>query len=553
MKKVFSYLFSLCLVLPCALMLTGCKKIKSYAFYLDDKVIEDSTLNYKYGDDIEDILDDVELEIKTKKETLDYDLEDLDFELTYNNFSTTTILDSMPIEWNAGTYTFACTVETNYGIVEASLVLNIAQVASKTSYTFSINEETTETEWEYDRSPLLGNDPILEIDLVGAHPEDETVYQFKTYYLSVNKYSAFSKLTKNTDKIKYLKHNGNIYTGSYGMIPNTYYLVAIVDNGQNYLDTCTNAVKCTVTRESIDVSHLNFEIDYTFNLATLNSDHVTLDQIVAEVGMPTLMDFDGDIVWNEDYSDLEIKYSSADPTVDLKIKIIPNNPYVDYSQTEFDCTLTLHQALIKIPTKGEGFPNYTYQEKSDRTPIAQGITQENAPGFFNDWFSVDALKFITGNFDTHTNAGNYTLTLNLANNPNVAFSTDGETSSIETSVSFDWSISKAYQRIYLNGLEKKPIRIDEDTEKEADITLDANNSWTLPTISPFENPPYVDGDPIVKIETTDERTTGTATIEDNKRVVTTPGIIVVSITKQGSSNVNSTTITLVLNCTSQNA
>ena len=41
-------------------MLTGCKKIKSYAFYLDDKVIENSTLNYKYGDDIEDVLDDVE-------------------------------------------------------------------------------------------------------------------------------------------------------------------------------------------------------------------------------------------------------------------------------------------------------------------------------------------------------------------------------------------------------------------------------------------------------------------------------------------------------------
>lgn len=553
MKKIFSYLFALCLVFPCAFMLTGCKKIKSYAFYLDDKVIEDSTLNYKYGDDIEDVLDDVELEIKAKKETLDYDLDEIDFVLKYDNFSTTTTLNSLPTEWNAGTYTFECTVETKYGTVETSLVLNIAQVAKNVSYTFEINESQTETEWEYDRSPLLGNDPIIKISRVGADPEDETVYEYKAYYLSSSKYTSFSQITKNTEKIKYLKNNAKLYNGSYGLIPNTYYLVAVVDNGQNHIDTCTNAVKCTVTRESLDLSHLIFNMDYTFNPSTLTGDYVTLDQVVEEVGMPSLMDFDGDIVWNEDYSDLQIKYSSAKPTVDLRVKLVPNDPYVDYSQTEFDCILTLHQALIKIPTKAEEFPRFAYQENSDRTPIEQGITLANAPDYFNDWLTEDALKFVTGNFETHVNAGDYILTLNLANNPNIAFSQDGETASNETSVSFNWSISKAYQRVYLNGLEKNPIRIDEDTEIEADITLDANNSWTLPTITPFENPPYVDGDPIVKIETTDARTTGAGTIEDNKLVVTSSGIIVVSITKQGSSNVNSTTITLVLNCTSQNA
>jgi hypothetical protein len=116
--------------------------------------------------------------------------------------------DTIPTEWNAGTYTFECTVETKYGTVETSLVLNIAQVAKNVSYTFEINESQTETEWEYDRSPLLGNDPILNISRVGADPEDETVYEYKTYYLSSSKYTSFNQITKNTEKIKYLKDIG---------------------------------------------------------------------------------------------------------------------------------------------------------------------------------------------------------------------------------------------------------------------------------------------------------------------------------------------------------
>lgn len=550
-KKILSFICTLCLILPCALIFSGCKgsKIKSYGFYLNETQISNSSLNYTYGETPTADLENVSLQIVTKKETLTYKFADLTYTLSYNNFEETAILQALPTEWNAGIYSFVCNVSTNYGDVSATLSVTIEEIDYGTTYSLSIGESTTECTWEYDNSPMLGNDPVLTFFAQTDGDPEEVDVDFDAYYITNAQHTQYSLLTTDEEKLNFLIKNKTTYNGSYQMAPAIYYMFAVVKTPQNYLNAYTNLIKCTITNMIQDYSMLEFTMDYTFDPAISTDYHTPFAQVVEIVGMPTIDDFEGTIEWAEDYSNLQLICSNSPVT--LKIKITPNNPYITYTKTEFDVTLNLHKGLIRIPTLKEEFtefPNFVYNE------TAQGLTIENGADFFDNWFSATDLNVVNGNFETQTNAGNYTLTVNLPLNPNFAFTEDGETEYAEHSITFNWGIDKADSFCYVNDLHYAPqMAVNNETRITLNYTLPDTGKITLPTLSQFHTSPFCATDPTFEIITENEEgvTYGTATIEGNELVVSSVGTIVVKISHPGNENINALEIIVVYNISNQ--
>ena len=544
-KKILSFICTLCLILPCALIFSGCsiKKIKSYAFYLNSTKIENSALSYTYGETPTADLENVSLQIVTKKETLTYKLADLTYTLSYNDFEETTTLQALPTEWNAGIYSFACNVSTNYGDVSATLSVTIKEIDYGTTYSLSIGESTTECTLEYDNSPMLENDPVLTFFAQTDGDPQEVSVTYNAYYITNAQYSQYLLCTTPDSKINFLNNNKTAYNGTYQMAPAIYYMFAVVKTPQNYLNIYTNLVKCTITNMVQDYSMLEFTMDYTFDPANSTDYHTSFAQVVEAVGMPTIDEFEGKIEWVEDYSYLQLICANSPYT--LKLKITPSNPYITYTKTEFDVTLHLHKGLIRIPTLKEEFtefPNFVY----DGT--AQGLTIENGADIFDNWFSATDLNVVNGNFETHTNAGNYTLTVNLPLNPNFAFTDDGETECVERSITLNWGIDKADSFCYVNDLHYAPqMAVNNETRITLNYTLPDTGKITLPTLSQFHGTPFCATDPTFEIITENEEgvTYGTATIEGNELVVSSVGTIVVKISHTGNENIKALEIVIV--------
>ena len=236
---------------------------------------------------------------------------------------------------------------------------------------------------------------------------------------------------------------------------------------------------------------------------------------------------------------MQISYS--DTPVILKLVITPSNPYININKTEFDVTLNLHKGLITVPELKETL-NFVYNEAE------QGISLETANNYFNNWFNATDVALITGNFDLHTNVGNHTLTIELTDTVNFAFTEDGETSIVDTSISFDWSIQQSHHHCNVNGLGPSPEHaVDTDTTLNATFTLPDDGKIALPTLSKFYNTPFCATEPSYEIVAAE--TTITATIEDSNIVVSEAGTVVLKISHPGNENINALEIIVVLTIT----
>jgi hypothetical protein len=278
-------------------------------------------------------------------------------------------------------------------------------------------------------------------------------------------------------------------------------------------------------------------MDYTFNSQTCTDGYVTFAQIIDEIGMIEFDDeFEGSIAWKEDYSAMQISYS--DTPVVLKLVITPNNPYITINKTEFDVTLNLHKGLIQVPTLKEPL-NFVYNEAE------QGIALETATNHFDNWFSQTDISLINGTFNLHTNVGNYALELELSDTTNFAFTEDGENAIDDTTITFDWTITKAHHHCNVNGIEPTPIHaVDNETTIEATITIPASGKIALPTLSKFYNTPFCATEPSYEIVA--DGTTATAEIVDSEIVISTAGTIVLKISHAGNENIHAVEITVIL-------
>ena len=398
-----------------------------------------------------------------------------------------------------------------------------------------INYEEADVTIEYDNSSNIGNDPVFAIYCDSEFVDDA---EYQIYYISATNFEAYEALETAAEKYSYLDANKVAYNGTYQMVPAEYYMFAAVSNGINYKDTFTAPVKLTITKAQQDYSMVNIQMDYTFNSATCTGEYVTLAQIVEEIGMPTIEEFEGTVEWADDYSALQIAYSEQDPTIRLQVNIIPSNPYIEYSPTTIDVTITLHQGLIQIPTLIDAKLVFAY------TGSELGITAENGSQYFSNWFSAEDAAVLDANFDTHTDIGTYTFVASLANNPNFAFTEDGETVSETQEITINWSIEKEDHRCYVLGLSGIIPYAMNTCTIEATETLPDDGSIDLPTFAQFHNYTYIDQPLEYEIVTTED-STGEATIVDGDMIVTTKGVIVLKVTNPGSTSVKPIELTIV--------
>lgn len=545
-KKIFSILCSFCMLITCAMALTACKKDKnppstptepekviSSAFYLGETKLTESSLAYNFGDAVLEELETVSFVASVDKASQTVALLESNYVLSYNNFETTSTLNELPEEWNAGTYTFALNVTVAEETINGSLIVSVNKIASENVFDLKINHEDGDATVEYDISENVGNDPVFEI-----YQESELVADavYQMHYLSASDYEAYSALTTAAEKYEFLDSHKTTYTATYQMVPADYYMFAAVENGINYKDTFTNPVKLTITTTQRDYSMVNIQMNYTYNAETCTGEYVTLDQIVEEIGMPTIEEFEGTIEWADDYSDLQFIYSAADPTISLQVKLTPSNPYIEYSKTIIDVTLTLNQGLIQIPTLIDENLTFLY------TGAEQGITIANGSQFFINWFTEENARFIESNFETHTDVGNYSFTATLSS-PNFAFTEDGETASETTEITVDWSIEKANHHCYVVGLSTEPIHVVNSDTIEVTETYADNLKLALPTLEQFYYELYLDQE--LQYEIIDAESTGEASIIEDELVVATAGTIVLKITNPGSANVEAIEVTII--------
>ena len=555
-KKILSFLCTFCMLVTCMVALSACKKNKdtepstppapapapekvvSSSFYLDETQLSNANLSYVFGDDVLTELNKVSFTASVDSVSQTFKLLDLPLSLTYNNFESDSVLSTLPEEWSAGTYTFSLSISVAEETFTASFVVSVGKIASDTVFDLNINEEDVELSMEYDNSSSLGNDPIFTL-----YQEAEVFLgeNLKFYYISASQYEAYQALTSAAEKYNFLETNKTLYNGTYQMVPENYYIFAAIDNGINYKDSYTNLVKLTITKAQQDYSMLNIPMTYTFNTDTCTGNYVTLEQIVEEIGMPTIAEFDGTIEWADDYSDLEISYVKENPTIDLQVKLTPNNPYIEYSRTVIDVVLTLKQGLIPLPTLIDESLVFMY------TGAEQGITVANGSQFFDNWFSETDAQFVDANFDTHTNVGNYTLVIGITSNPNFTFTEDGETASAIREFSIDWSIAKANHRCNVLGLSSSPIPIVNTETIETTETLSAENKIALPTFIQFYYELYIDQELQYTVIDEPGVTTGVAEIVGNDLVVTTKGTVVLKVVNPGNSNVEAIELTIIYN------
>lgn len=536
------------MILTCMVALTACKKDKNpepekepekviaSAFYLNDTKLTNPSLSYSFGDEILEDLQNVTFVASVDATSQTFDLLESEYSLSYNNFETTSSLDALPQDWSAGTYTFALSVIVAEETINGSLEVTVNKVANPTAYDLAFNTEDLEMTIEYDNSDNLGNDPNFTIYQDTEVVNDANV---KFYYISAEHFEAYQALATAADKYNYLNTNKTLYNGTYQLAPADYYIFAAIDGGTNYNDAFTNLVKLTITKAQQDYSMVNIQMEYTFNTATCTGDYVTLDQIVAEIGMPTIDEFDGTIQWAEDYSDLQLAYSVLNPTVSLKVDLIPSNPYIEYTPTTLDVTLTLKQGLIMAPTLKEESLVFMY------TGAPQGITLASGSQYFDNWFSETDARFVNANFDTHTDVGNYTFVAALSNNPNFAFTEDGQTPSAILEMTIGWSIEQANHRCNVLGLSGSPVHVSNTERIETTETLSAEGKIALPTFAKFYHEIYVDQALSYEIIDEDGVSTGVAEIVGTDLVVTTPGTIVLKVTNPGNSNVQAIELTIV--------
>lgn len=545
-KKIISFLCSFCMILTCMVALTACKKDKdpepepekviASAFYLNDTKLTDSSLSYSFGDEILEDLQSVTFVASVDATSQTFNLLETEYSLSYNNFETTQSLDALPQDWSAGTYTFALAVTVAEETINGSLEVLIGKVANPTVYDLTLNTEDLEMTIEYDNSDSLGNDPNFTLYQDTEVANDANA---KFYYISVEHFEAYQALATAADKYNYLNTNKTLYNGTYQLVPADYYIFAAVDGGVNYNDAFTNLVKLTITKAQQDYSMVNIQMEYTFNTATCTGDYVTLDQIVAEIGMPTIDEFDGTIEWAEDYSDLQLAYSALNPNVYLQVNLVPSNPYIEYTPTTIDVTLTLKQGLIMAPTLKEETLVFMY------TGAPQGITLASGSQYFDNWFSETDARFVSANFDTHTDVGTYTFVAALSSNPNFAFTEDGQTASAIVEMTIGWSIEQANHRCNVLGLSGSPVHVSNTERIETTETLSAEGKIALPTFTQFYHEIYVDQTLSYEIIDEDGVSTGVAEIVGADLVVTTPGTIVLKVTNPGNSNVQAIELTIV--------
>lgn len=278
-KKILSFVFAICLILPLMAVITACGG-KDPAVVNDIKIIEKATgtdhLNNWTKQDVEfgesPVLDDYKLVLYySDGSTKDVQSNDSNYSVKYyytdssgnrNQISDLTNL-------NLGFYEICHTYTNNGNVFNAYIYFSVVEGQNINPYYISLSSDSV----EYGRE-------IPEITLQTA-PSQETgeleIVESSNKVLTSDEYQEYLSKTTESEKQEYLENNGeSIYTNIYQNVGDYYIYVKV--SSENFEDKYSVPTKLTVSQATIQLSEAGItgQITATFKYNDVyNTEHKT--------------------------------------------------------------------------------------------------------------------------------------------------------------------------------------------------------------------------------------------------------------------------------------
>lgn len=305
-KKILSFVFAICLILPLMAVLTACGG-KNPAVVNDIKIIEKATgtdhSNSWTKQDVEfgesPVLDDYKLVLYySDGSTKDVQSNDSNYSVKYYYTDSSSNRNQISdlTNLNLGFYEICHTYTNNGNVFNAYIYFSVVEGQNINPYYIRLSS----TSVEYGRE-------IPEITLQTT-PSQETgeleIVEFSNKVLTSDEYQEYLSKTTESEKQEYLENNGeSIYTNIYQNVGEYYIYVKV--SSENFEDKYSVPTKLTVSQATIQLAEggITGQITATFKYYDVNyTEHKTGSIALSEID---IFDFDASYKF-EDYSGQEV-------------------------------------------------------------------------------------------------------------------------------------------------------------------------------------------------------------------------------------------------------
>lgn len=370
-KKILSFVFAICLILPLMAVLTACGG-KNPAVVNDIKIIEKATgtdhSNSWTKQDVEfgesPVLDDYKLVLYySDGSTKDVQSNDSNYSVKYYYTDSSSNRNQISdlTNLNLGFYEICHTYTNNGNVFNAYIYFSVVEGQNINPYYISLSSDSV----EYGRE-------IPEITLQTA-PSQETgeleIVEHSIKVLTSDEYQEYLSKTTESEKQEYLENNGeSIYTNIYQNVGDYYIYVKV--SSENFEDKYSVPTKLTVSQATIQLAEggITGQITATFKYYDVNyTEHKTGSIALSEID---IFDFDASYKFENFYGQQvggELQWQNPETYVNSKnngnefmVLFVPTDS--NYKTVEFGkVALTIEKGEINYNQISDSI---TYSESS---------------------------------------------------------------------------------------------------------------------------------------------------------------------------------------------
>lgn len=398
-KKILSFVFAICLILPLMAVLTACGEKKNPAVVNDIKIIEKATgtdhSNSWTKQDVEfgesPVLDDYKLVLYySDGSTKDVQSNDSNYSVKYyytdssNNRNQISDLTNL----NLGFYEICHTYTNNGNEFNAYIYFSVVEGQNINPYYISLSSDSV----EYGRE-------IPEITLQTT-PSQETgeleIVEHSIKVLTSDEYQEYLSKTTESEKQEYLENNGeSIYTNIYQNVGEYYIYVKV--SSENFEDKYSVPTKLTVSQATIQLSEggITGQITATFKYYDVYyTEHKTGSIALSEID---IFDFDASYKFEDFYGQQvggelqwqspETYVNSTNNTDEFMVLFVPTDS--NYKTVEFGkVALTIEKGEINYNQISDSI---TYSENSSNYEF---VIFENNNTIFRPLDYINVYKWV---------------------------------------------------------------------------------------------------------------------------------------------------------------
>ena len=398
-KKILSFVFAICLILPLMAVLTACGEKKSPAVVNDIKIIEKATgtdhSNSWIKQDVEfgesPVLDDYKLVLYySDGSTKDVQSNDSNYSVKYYYTDSSSNRNQISdlTNLNLGFYEICHTYTNNGNEFNAYIYFSVVEGQNINPYYISLSSDSV----EYGRE-------IPEITLQTT-PSQETgeleIVESSNKVLTSDEYQEYLSKTTESEKQEYLENNGEpIYTNIYQNVGEYYIYVKV--SSENFEDKYSVPTKLTVSQATIQLSEggITGQITATFKYYDVYyTEHKTGDIALSEINIfdfgasYKFEDFYGQQVSGElQWQNPEIYVNSTNNTNEFMVLFVPTDS--NYKTVEFgNVALTIEKGEINYNQISDSI---TYSENSSNYEF---VIFENNNTIFRPLDYINVYKWV---------------------------------------------------------------------------------------------------------------------------------------------------------------